>query len=160
VETAISKIVGVARFDRESYLWILWNDRAGGDAAIIVMVTEVLIAIGVVRSFNLLLLLTSLLSGLIAWLIYTGITWAAGKYLLDGYGNFAGVFRIAGFAWPARLLILAFIFFLPGPLAFLAGSVWFLAIVAFGLKEAMELPQEKAWIQRLLSGQVPDRAGV
>ena len=141
--TIINKIVGGARFDREAYLWMLWNDRAGGDAVIIVLVTQALLTLGLV-GFNVTNLLRLFISGLFFWLIYAGIAWAAGKFLFEGSGNFGGVLRISGFAFPTLLLVLAFDFILgDARLAYLASLIWFVAIVAHGMKEALELPIEK-----------------
>ncbi len=139
----VSKIVGAARFDRESFLWMLWNDRAGGDAALIVIVTELLFSLAL-AGLDVFVFLFFLVSGLIFWLVFSGFAWAAAKYLFDGDGRFPGVFRIVGFAYPARLVILPLLYFTNFWLATLIGSIWFLAIVAHGIKEAMELPLQPA----------------
>lgn len=139
----VSKIVGAARLDRESFLWMLWNDRAGGDAALIVIVTELVFSLALV-GLSLTAFLYFLVTGLIFWLVYSGFAWAAAKYLFDGDGRFPGVFRIVGFAYPARLLVLPLLFVMDFWIAMVLGSIWFLAIVAHGIKEAMELPLQPA----------------
>ena len=139
----VGKIVGAARFDREAFLWMLWNDRAGGDAALIVIATELAFSLAL-AGLDIIAFLFFLVSGLIFWLVYSGFAWAAAKYLFDGDGRFQGVFRIVGFAYPARLVILPLLFILNFWLAMLVGSIWFLAIVAYGIKEAMELPLQQA----------------
>ncbi len=141
----MQRVIGAARFDRESYLWMLWNDRAGGDAAILVLITQGLLTLGLV-GLDPGVFLQLFIGGLFFWLIYAGIAYAVSKYFLDGSGQFGGVMRIAGFAFPTTILVLAFRFFMDVRLAYLASLIWFVAIVAHGLKEAMELPMEKAWI--------------
>ncbi len=140
----VKKIVGVARFDRESYLWVLWNDRAGGDAVIIVLITQAALTLGLV-GLNFRLFLQLFISGLFFWLIYSGLAYAAGKFLFEGSGNFGGVLRIAGFAFPTTILVLAFQVFVSPTWAYLASLGWFVAIVAYGMKEAMDLPIQRGW---------------
>ena len=143
--TIMRRILGVARFDRESYLWILWNDRAGGDAVLIVAITQLLITLGVV-GLDLRAFLDLFISGMFFWLIYSGIAWAVANFLLDGHGAFTGVFRIAGFAFPTLLLIIFADYLIDAPWSLLAGSAWFVAVVAFGMKEAMEVPVDRGWL--------------
>lgn len=139
----VSKIVGAARFDREAFVWMLWNDRAGGDAALIVIATELVFSL-VLAGLNISAFLFFLVSGLIFWLVFSGFAWAAAKYIFGGDGRFPGVFRIVGFAYPARLVILPLLYVTNFWIATLVGSIWFLAIVAYGLKEAMEVPLQQA----------------
>ncbi len=138
------RVLGAARFDRESYLWMLWNDRAGGDAALLVLGTDLLVGLAIV-GLDPLGILRVMVGGLFFWLIYSGIAYAAGKFLFEGSGQYMGVLRIAGFAYPTRLLIIALtVLTVPWPLNFLLGSAWMVAIVANGMKEALELPMEKS----------------
>lgn len=137
------RIVEAARFDREAFLWMIWNDRAVGDAALIVIAVEAAFSIAL-AGLNLLVFFAFLISGLIFWLVFSGFTYGAAKYLFQGHGRYQHVMSIVGFAYPARLVILALLYFTGYPVALLIGSVWFLAIVAHGTKEAMELPFQQS----------------
>ena len=147
----VQRVLGAARFDRESFLWMLWNDRAGGDAALLVIGTDIAIGLGLIGApnFGLAGFVVGIIRGLIFWLLYSGIAWALGKFLLEGSGQYGGVLRIAGFAYPTRILIVAAAYFMSLEAAFLVGSVWFFAVVAHGLKEALELSLEKGAIAAL-----------
>ncbi len=137
------RVIGAARFDRESYLWMLWNERASGDAALLVLGTDLLVGIGLV-GLDLTGLLSWILAGLIFWLVYSGIAWAAARHLFGGSGQYIGVMRIVGFGYPTRLLILAFVVLMePSIIAVVLGTLWLVAIVANGLKEAMEVTLEQ-----------------
>ncbi len=137
------RVIGAARFDRESYLWMLWNERASGDAALLVLGTDLLVGIGLV-GLDLTGLLSWILAGLIFWLVYSGIAWAAARHLFGGSGQFIGVMRIVGFGYPTRLLILAVVVLMgPSIIAVVLGTLWLVAIVANGLKEAMEVTLEQ-----------------
>ena len=86
-----------------------FNDRATGDAAILVAITQILIALGLGQSLLDLLrpatLLQLLISALFTWVIYSGSVYLVSRYLLDGTGQYAIYLRITGFAYPTLLLI-------------------------------------------------------
>ncbi len=137
------RVIGAARFDRESYLWMLWTERASGDAALLVLGTDLLVGIGLVGIGDVFGLLSWILAGLIFWLVFSGIAWAASRHMFGGSGQFVGVMRIVGFGYPTRLLILAFVVLgTPGIMAVVLGTLWLVAIVGNGLKEAMEVSLE------------------
>lgn len=147
---ALQRLVQALRLDREAFVWMDLNDRATGDAAIFVVVTQVLLLLAAGNSLfglaiNVLSVISVLLSALVMWLVYSGITYAAAKFLLQGDGSFATFLRIAGFAYPTLLLTVFTSRVIDnGTLAFVAGSVWLLAIVTAGVRYVAELPTERA----------------
>ena len=129
------------------------NDRATGDALILVVVTRLLILAGL--GFGLLGLATSLsglevlirsmLNAAVFWLGYSGITYAAARFMFDGDGGYATVLRVAGFAYPTLLLVLVTSrMFSNGMIAFLVAAIWFLVIVAHGVRAVFDLSLEKS----------------
>ncbi|CAN5364645.1 hypothetical protein BH24ACT7_BH24ACT7_13200 [soil metagenome] len=138
---------------REAFVWMDLNDRATGDALILVVLTRLLIMLGL--GFGLLGLATSasgldvlfrsLLNAAVFWLVYSGITYAVSRYLLEGDGSFATILRITGFAYPTLLLTLVTIrIFDNGIIAFVVASIWFLLVVAHGVRYESDLPIERA----------------
>jgi hypothetical protein len=128
-----------------------FNDRATGDAAILVAITQVLLALGTGVSIGRLLnpvnLVSVLISGLFFWVIYSGATYLISRYLLDGHGTYAIYLRITGFAYPTLLLLIAANIFLNIFLLILiAGAAWFVVIVANGLNYTVDLPIQKAFL--------------
>ncbi len=130
-----------------------FNDRATGDAAILVGGTQILIMLGTGSSifdvvFNPILLISSLISALFFWLMYTAATYAVAHYLLDGEGSFPTMLRITGFAYPTLLVLIATNLLLPTSfsLALLVGGAWFVVVVANGVLYVANLPIAKAML--------------
>jgi hypothetical protein len=126
-----------------------FNDRATGDAAILVVVTQILIALGLGTSLFSLLnpfaLVQLLIGALFAWVLYSGAVYLVSRFLLDGSGQYAIYLRITGFAYPTLLLIVFTSIVLSNPtLALATGGVWFVVVVAYGLMYTVDLPLSKA----------------
>ncbi len=147
----LHRLLQTIRFERDAYVWMDFNDRATGDALILVVVTEVLLILG--RGGSVLGLVTGLpfvlrelLGAIVFWLVYAAIAYAAVRYLFRGDGSYATVLRITGFGYPTMLLLLFTGRVLPvfPLLAFLLGAAWFLAIVAYGLHHVSDLPLGRA----------------
>jgi hypothetical protein len=148
------RLLQAVRFERDAFVWMDFNDRATGDALILVAVTRLLIQIGFGSS---LLGLTTSLSGLefvlaiaitaaVFWLAYSGIVYAIARFLLQGGGSYATTLRITGFAYPTLLLLVATVRIVPDLpyVAFVLGSLWFVAVVAHGVRYESDLPLERA----------------
>lgn len=130
-----------------------FNDRATGDAAILVAGTQILIMLGTGFSitdvlFDPVRLISALISALFFWLMYTGATYAIVRYLFDGEGSFSTMLRITGFAYPTLLVLIASNLLLPNSfqLALLVGGAWFVVVVANGVLYVADLPIAKAFL--------------
>jgi hypothetical protein len=131
-----------------------FNDRATGDAAILVAGTQILIMLGTsgLSAFRVLFdpvgLISALISALFFWLMYTGATYAIVRYLFDGEGSFPTMLRITGFAYPTLLVLIATDLLLPSSfsLALLVGGAWFVVVVANGVLYVADLPISKAFL--------------
>lgn len=146
-----SRLLQAIRLDRDAFVWMEYNDRATGDAALLVGGTSVLLALGsgssLAELINPLRLLGVVLSGFILWLIYSGAVYLISTYLLEGHGAFATVLRITGFAFPTLLvLIFSNIVFNNTFLILATGGAWFVIVVAAGLMYASDLARERAFI--------------
>jgi len=146
-----SRLLQAVKLERDAFVWMDFNDRATGDAVILVAITQVLLALGTGASLLDLLnpvnLASLLLSGLIFWLIYAGATYAITKFLLEGDGSVATYFRIAGFAYPTLLLLIFAAFLVDGyRLTLLIGAAWFIVVVAFGVMYVGDVTREKAFL--------------
>jgi hypothetical protein len=137
------------KLERDAFVWMDFNDRATGDAAILVGMTQILISLGLGRSLidllNPLTLIQLLLSALFTWVIYSGAVYVVSRFLLDGSGSYAIYLRITGFAYPTLLLfVFTAIFISNTTLAFLLGGAWFIVIVANGLTYTVDIPLPRA----------------
>ncbi|HZJ47561.1 MAG TPA: hypothetical protein VFD97_00830 [Acidimicrobiia bacterium] len=152
----LNRLIQAIRFDRDAFVWMDFNDRATGDALILVAITEVLFLFaGGTSLFGLVTGLVSVLAALLStvmfWLIYSGLVYAIAVYLFRGDGHYPVYLRIAGFAFPTLLLMIATTRMLGGGLiGTLAGSVWFLLVVAYGTHFVSDLPFDRSVVTAVL----------
>ncbi len=144
-----SRLLQTVKLERDAFVWMDFNDRATGDAAILVAITQVLMALGLGTSLLSLLnpatLVQILLSALFTWVIYSGAVYLVSRYLFDASGTYAIYLRITGFAFPTLLLVVFVALIISsGLLAFILGGAWFVVIVANGLTYTVDLPMQKA----------------
>jgi hypothetical protein len=149
VGVVLSRLLQTVKLQRDAFVWMDFNDRATGDAAILVAGTQVLIAIGLGLSLgqliNPLTLANILLGGLFFWVVYAGATYGVSRFLFDGHGTYAIYLRITGFAYPTLLVLIFVNLFVSNPLLVLvAGGAWFVVVVANGLTYVADLSIAKA----------------
>ena len=152
----LNRLLQTIRFDRDAFVWMEFNDRATGDALIIVAVTEMLFLIaggtplfGLVTSFT--AVMSSLLSAIMFWLIYSGLVYAIVAFLFRGDGRYPIYLRMIGFAFPTLLLTIATTQIFGNDLiATLVGSLWFLLVVAYGTHYVSDLPLDRSVVAAVL----------
>ncbi len=151
----LKRFLQTIRLEREAFVWMAFNDRATGDALVLVGVTQLLMfagfAGGLGSLFNIStwsLLISLVLAGLVQWLLYSGIAWALVRYVVQGSGDYANYLRFTGFAYPTTLVTLAVAIVMDrtGLIPFALGFVWFIAVIARGIEYESDLPREKAWL--------------
>ncbi|MEN8114170.1 MAG: hypothetical protein ABFS21_07255 [Actinomycetota bacterium] len=152
----LNRLLQAVRFDRDAYVWMQFNDRATGDALILVATTTVLMIIAGGTSLlglvtGLFGVLEALLNATILWLVYSGLVYAAAVHLFRGDGRYATYLRIAGFAFPTLLLTIATTqFFGHGLIASFVGSLWFLLVMAYGTHYVSDLPLDRSILTAVL----------
>lgn len=148
------RFLGTIRMEHSAFVWMDLNDRASGDALILVAITQVLLFAGILGGLGsilhlglLELLIRFVFGGLIQWLVYAGVVWAIVRYVIQTRGDYAFYLRATGFAFPTRLLIVAavVVFDRLDAVAFIIGSVWFLAIVVRSIQYESDLAVDRAW---------------
>ena len=141
----IQRLVRIAKFDMTVYEEIEHDESANTEALIVVVVSSILAALGVVLGgAGIGVALTRLIAGiLIYWLLWSYVTMFIGTRFFQAQVSFWEMARMVGYASaPLALEILNVIPCLPwiiGPAA------WVLAlVVAFlAVREALDLPLEK-----------------
>lgn len=147
----VSRLLQAVKLQRDAFMWMDFNDRATGDAAILVAITQLLIALGLGASlFDLispLILVQLLIGALFTWVLYSGAVYLVSRFLLDGTGQYAIYLRITGFAYPTLLLVVFTSIVISNPtLALALGGAWFVVVVANGLMYTVDLPLPKAFL--------------
>ena len=145
----LSRLLQTVKLERDAFVWMDFNDRATGDAAMLVAGTQILLSIGLGLSLGQLLnpltLVNVLLGGLFFWVVYSGATYAVSRFLFDGHGTYAIYLRITGFAYPTLLVLVFVSFFISNPLvALVVSGAWFVVVVANGLTYVADLSIAKA----------------
>ena len=151
---AFRRLLQAVRLQRDAYVWMDFNDRATGDALIFVAITTVLLLLGAGESLlgltlsasGIQLLISALISNAVFWLAYSGLSYAIARFFLQAGGTFALYLRIAGFAYPTLLLTIFTVRLVSGFIAFLLGAVWFLAVMAYGVRYASDLSNERSFL--------------
>jgi len=154
VGVVFHRLLQTIKLERDAFVWMDFNDRATGDGAILVAITQVLLALGTGVSIGHMLrnpldIVAILLSGGVFWLLYSGATYAIVHYLLNGHGAFPMYLRISGFAYPTLLvLIFARLLFDYDQFALIlvVGAAWFVVIVARGISYVSDLATSRALV--------------
>ena len=147
----INRIKGVLFLDSEAFKEIEGDEKATGQAALIVIVASILAALGISFGhvvFNpgvaptvspILKLVGVVFWGLAAWLVWSGVTYYIGTKIFHGVSTYGEMLRVVGFAYtPIAFLILSVIPVFGLAIALLA-SVWAFAAVFIGVKEGLDL---------------------
>lgn len=148
MKESFRRLLQAIRFERDAFVWMDFNDRASGDALIIVAITRLLIFLGVIGFGSIRGLFSlgvweafilAMVQGLVFWLIFSGVAYAILRFLFQVSIGYPIVLRIAGFAYPATLVVLALVQIFPPAsvtslgVITLVANAWFFAIVAKGL---------------------------
>jgi hypothetical protein len=138
------------RLERDAFVWMDFNDRATGDAAILVAGTQILLALGtgasIISLLNPFTLVSVIVAGLFFWLIYSGATYAIVRFVFDAHGEYPFYLRVTGFAYPTLLvLIFADLVFDNFALILIVGAALFVVIVSTGIAYISDLNREKAF---------------
>lgn len=154
VGVVFSRLLQTVKLRRDAFVWMDFNDRATGDAAILVVITQVLMTLGfgtsLLRLLNPFMLVQILLGALFFWVLYSGAVYLVGRYLLDASGQYAIYLRITGFAYPTLLLTVFFVLIIPNALlAIILGGAWFIVVVANGLTYTVDISLQKAVLAAL-----------
>lgn len=141
----ISRAINAALLRRDPYLHMTLAADGVADGAIVVatvyailMTPLVIDGVAVVSAARL------LLSGMFSWIILSGLVYAVGRHLLDGYGTFPGVMAATSIGTPVLLASIALAPLVEPFTARLIVSVWLVLTLWMAARVALELASEKA----------------
>ena len=134
-----NRVIGIFRFDLKLYGEIEHSENATAQALLIVAAVSVIAALGNALGAQIAhhpffpRFITSLIWGLVGWILYTAISFFVGTVLFKGHGIPAGVLRILGFSYvPQVLAIIPF-------MGALAGWLWSMAAGFLAIYTCMKL---------------------
>jgi len=153
----INRIKGVLLLESETFKEVEHDEKATGQAAIIVVIASILAAIGAASdpfvgalasglsplSFGsgsaLVVFLGVIVWSILAWLVWAFATYFIGTKIFHGKATYGEMLRVTGFAYaPLAFMILSVIPCIGFAIS-LVVSVWALAAVFVGVREGIDL---------------------
>ena len=143
------RMIGAARVDAAIYQEVEHDTTATGQAAGVVAIVAVCSAIGGAGA-GASGMIGGVVSALLGWLVWSGITYLIGDKLLGGTATWGELLRAVGFAQaPGVLYILAAIPLL-GWLVRLVVGIWILVCGIVAIREALDFSTGKAILTAIL----------
>lgn len=139
--TFIERAIGAARLDPRAFEDVEADRQATGQALLVVSLSSLAAGIGLGVGIYDAPILTRVLVALVMWVLWAGLTFATGVHLVpepDTQSNVGELLRTIGFAaTPGILRVLGFLP-LVGGLIYLISSVWMLAAMVVGVRQALD----------------------
>jgi hypothetical protein len=143
------RMIGAARVDAAIYQEVEHDTTATGQAAGVVAIVAVCSAIGGVGA-GAAGMIGGVVSALLGWLVWSGITYLIGDKLLGGTATWGELLRAVGFAQaPGVLYILAAIPLLGWLVRPIVG-IWILVCGIVAIREALDFSTGKAILTAIL----------
>jgi hypothetical protein len=143
------RMVGAAKLDANIYEDVEADAAASGQAAGTVALVAVAQAIGAIGEGTL-GLVTGVVSALVGWLIWAGVTYLIGAKLLGGTATWGELLRTLGFAQaPGVLSVLGIIPVVGGVVRFVV-TLWILIAGVIAICQALDVSTEKAILTAVL----------
>ena len=144
----IDRIMRVIKLDFPVFKEIESDPKATTEAAIIVVVTTLLSALGTAfgsgRFFS--AFIGEVFSGIVGWVVWAAVAYFVAKSLFNGKGTLEGMLRVLGYANAPRLLGILGIIPCVGWIGSLAGGILALIMGFMAIREGMDLDGGQAII--------------
>ncbi len=145
----VNRMRGAALLDVATYETVEHDTSATGQAAVVVALAAVASAIGnAFRGGP--GLIGALVAYLIGWAVWSGITYLVGTRVFRGTASWGELLRTVGFAQAPGVLLVAAIVPGLGWLVRLAVAVWLLVTGLVAIRQALDIPTDKAVLTALL----------
>ena len=144
-----ARLIGAARLDIDVYEEVEADTSATSQAALVVCLSAVSLAIGQ-STAGFVPITASILREMIGWVLWSGITYLIGDKLLKGTATWGELQRTIGFAMgPGFLYALAAIPHLTNPVMYLVGT-WKLIAVIVAIRQALDFGTDRALLTAVL----------
>jgi hypothetical protein len=144
-----ARLIGAARLDVDVYEEVEADTSATPQAALVVCLSAVSLAVGQSNA-GLLPITASILRELIGWLLWSGITYLIGAKLLKGTATWGELQRTIGFAMgPGFLYALAAIPYMADPVLYIVGT-WKLVASIVAIRQALDFGTDRALLTAVL----------
>ena len=157
--TLVPRVLGTLRLDLPTLEDVERDERAGIQAAVVVLLVGVANGVGVAQTEDIgnLGLLTGPAGNILGWLVFAGVAYVVGTGLLPGEGTEVesspgGVVRTVGFAQAPNILGIAVVVGAFGQLLAAAGLAWSLICGIAALRVALRVTLGRAIPIRIIAG--------
>ena len=149
----VDRMIGAARLDVDTYEEVEADQSATGQAALVVVIVALASAIGSLGDGGI-AVVTGLLSAIVGWLLWAGITYVIGDKVFGGTATWGELLRTLGFAQaPGVLLVLGIIPLLGGLVQAVVG-IWMLVAGIIAIRQALDFSTGRAILTAII-GWIP-----
>lgn len=139
----VQRMIAAAMLDTSLYNEVEPDTSATGQAAGVVAIVAVALAIGSIGSPSA-NVVAAVISAIVSWLVWAAVTYVIGAKFLDGTATWGELLRTLGFAQsPGVFYVLSGIFLL-GTLVHAVVAVWILIAGIVAIREALDFSTGKA----------------
>jgi hypothetical protein len=147
--STIDRMMGAAMLDVATYEEVEHDLQATGQAAGVVAIAAVCSAIGGWSDGGT-GVIGGVVSALLGWLVWSGITYLIGTRLFEGEATWGELLRTIGFAQAPRILLILGILPLAGGFVRLGVFFWILAAGIVAIRQALDVSTGKAVLTAVL----------
>jgi hypothetical protein len=146
----VDRMRGAAMLDVATYEEVENDLTATGQAGVVVAIVAVCTAIGGLGG-GLMGIVGGLVSALLGWLTWAGVTYFVGTRLFGGTATWGELLRTLGFAQSPGILLILGIIPLLGKVVWLVVGIWMLATGFIAIRQALDVTTGKALLTALVS---------
>lgn len=143
------RMMGAAMLDNATYEEVEHDSSATTQAAIVVGIVAICAAIGSAGEGGI-GAITALISALVGWLVWSGVTYVIGDKVFGGTATWGELLRTLGFAQSPGVLYILGVIPILGALASVAAWIWILVAGIIAIRQALDFSTGKAILTALL----------
>lgn len=136
----IRNVIGAMLLDAEFYSDVAEDDSLISQAAIVVVVANLLGGVGAAFATESSVLAGAaigVVTGLVGWLVWSGVAYVVGVRVLGGESDYSEMLRVIGFAYaPLAIGLIPWLGFV--------GAAWALFAAVLAIRESMEFSTQRA----------------
>jgi hypothetical protein len=147
--SVLDRMRGAAMLDVATYEEVEHDEKATGQAAIVVIIVAVCSAIGAVWRGGPSIIIAPV-SAILGWLLWAAVTYVIGDKLLGGTATWGELLRTLGFAQAPGVFMIFGIIPLLGGIVRIAVALWLLVAGVIAIRQALDFSTGKAVVTAIL----------
>lgn len=147
--SVFDRMRGAAALDVATYEEVEHDDKATGQAAVVVVIVAVCSAIGAVWRGGP-SIIAAPISAVVGWLLWAAVTYVIGDKLLGGTATWGELLRTIGFAQSPGVFMIFGIIPILGGIVRVIVAIWLLIAGVVAIRQALDFSTGKAVLTALL----------